>query len=216
MVCRCLASGPRRTLAGRRWRGPGPPVEPTEHGRIVVTDDHGLTRRFIPAKATDNPYLDEAYFRRLDSIPDPKRRAAMRDGDWGQFAGQMFSEYRWDRHTLEPITLVASWQRYNGVDWGFAAPRAVLWAAVDEDGRAWVYREIYEVQVGESDQATKILAADDEDEHVAVRWADDAMWATRGDAKPIAQVYAENGVSLTQAGKGPGSRCRAGNAGTPT
>jgi hypothetical protein len=167
-------------------------VEPTEHGRIVVTDDHGLTRRFIPAKATDNPYLDEAYFRRLDSIPDPKRRAAMRDGDWGQFAGQMFSEYRWDRHTLDPIPLAAPW--------------AVLWAAVDEDGRAWVYREIYEVQVGEADQAKKILAAEAEDEHVTVRWADDAMWATRGDAKPISQVYAENGVYLTQAGKGPGSR----------
>lgn len=52
----------------------------TEHGRKVITDDHGLTRRFIPAKATDNPYLDEAYFRRLDSIPDPARRAAIRPG----------------------------------------------------------------------------------------------------------------------------------------
>src|ERR1022692_4268972 len=34
-----------------------------------------LTFRFIPAKATDNPYLDEAYFRRLDTIKDPARRA---------------------------------------------------------------------------------------------------------------------------------------------
>lgn len=118
----------------------------------------------------------------------------------------MFSEYRWDRHTLEPIPLLASWQRYNGVDSGFAAPWAVLWSAVDEDGRAWVYRELYEVQVGDADQAKKILAAEAEGERVAVRWADDAMWATRGDAKPIAQVYAENDVYLTPAGKGPGSR----------
>ena len=29
---------------------------------------------------------------------------------------------------------------------------------------------------------------------------------TRGDAKPIADVYGENGVHLTAAGKGPGSR----------
>jgi hypothetical protein len=28
------------------------------------------------------------------------------------------------------------------------------------------------------------------------------MWATRGDAKPIASVYADNGVHLTPAGKG--------------
>jgi len=36
-------------------------VDATEHGRKVITDDHGLTRRFTPAKATDNPYLDEAF-----------------------------------------------------------------------------------------------------------------------------------------------------------
>jgi len=39
-------------------------------------------------------------------------------------------------------------------------------------------------------------------EHVAVRYADDAMWATRGEQKPIADIYAENGVPLTEAGKG--------------
>jgi hypothetical protein len=32
------------------------------------------------------------------------------------------------------------------------------------------------------------------------------MWANRGDAKPIADVYAENGCVLTPAGKAPGSR----------
>jgi hypothetical protein len=181
-------------------------IKPTERGQKVVTSEHGLTRRFIPAKATDNPYLDAAYFQRLDEIPDPARKAAMRDGDWDQFAGQMFTEYRYDRHTLDPIPLPAEWVRYNGVDWGFANPWAVLWGAVDEDGRVWVYRELYATQVGEADQAKRILEAEADGERVLARWADDAMWATRGDAKPIADVYAENGVHLTPAGKGPGSR----------
>jgi hypothetical protein len=181
-------------------------VDPTEHGRKVVTNEQGLTIRFIPAKATDNPHLDEAYLRRLDAIPDPARRAAMRDGDWGQFAGQMFPEIRWDRHVVEPFTLPASWRRYSTVDWGYSKPWAVLWGAVDEDGRAWAYREIYETQVGEAEQARRILEAEAKDEHVGVRLGDDAMWATRGDAKPISQVYADNGVHLTPAGKGPGSR----------
>lgn len=181
-------------------------IEPTEHGRKVVTNEHGLTIRFIPAKATDNPHLDAAYYRRLDAIPDPARRAAMRDGDWGQFSGQMFGQYRWDRHTLDPIPLPAVWKRYNGIDWGFANPWAVLWGAEDEDQRVWIYREIYETQVGEAEQAKRILQAEADDERVLARWADDAMWATRGDAKPIADVYTENGCHLTQAGKGPGSR----------
>lgn len=181
-------------------------IDPTEHGRKVVTDDHGLTVRFIPAKATDNPHLDAAYFRRLDAIPDPARRAAMRDGDWGQFAGQMFPELRWDRHTVDPFTLPAQWRRYSTVDWGYTAPYAVLWGAVDPDGRMWAYREIYETQVGEAEQARKILAAEAGGEHIAMRYADDAMFAARGDAKAISQVYADNGVHLTAAGKGPGSR----------
>jgi hypothetical protein len=104
------------------------------------------------------------------------------------------------------MTLPVSWKRYNGIDWGFAAPWAVIWAAVDEDGRAWVYREIYEKQVGEAEQARRILAAESSDEEVLMRFADDAMWATRGDAKPIAGVYADNGVHLIPAGKGAGSR----------
>lgn len=181
-------------------------IEATEYGAKTVVDENGLTQRFIPAKATDNPYLDAAYHRRLDSIKDPARRAAMRDGAWDQFSGQMFREYRRDRHVLAPVTLPAGWKRFNGVDWGFSKPWAVLWAAVDEDGRVWVYREIYDTLVGESEQALRILGAEGDGERVTTRWADDAMWATRGEAKPIADVYAENGVYLTPAGKGAGSR----------
>ena len=181
-------------------------IEPTEFGRKVVTDDHDLTIRFIPARATDNPHLDRGYMARLDAIPDPNRRAAMRDGDWSVFSGMVFPDFNEDRHVLEPIPLPASWNRYNGVDWGYTAPFAVLWAAVDEDDRAWVYREVYQTRVGEADQARMILAAEGEGEQVIARWADDAMWSLRGDAKPIADVYAENGVHLTKAGKGAGSR----------
>ena len=180
-------------------------IEATDKGAKVATDDHGLTVRFIPAKASDNPHLDAGYEARLDAIPDPERRAAMRHGDWDRFAGMMFPEFSDARHMLEPIALPESWRRYNGVDWGFAAPWAVLWAAVDEDKRAWVYRELYATQVGEADQARMILEAEAGEEVIA-RWADDAMWATRGDAKPIADVYADNGVHLTKSGKGPGSR----------
>jgi len=181
-------------------------IDATGRGEKIVTTDQGLTVRFIPARATDNPHLDKAYFRRLDAIKDPARRAAMRDGDWGQFAGQMFPEIRWDRHTVAPFALPGSWRRYSTVDWGFSKPWAVLWGAVDGDGRAWAYREIYETGVLESDQAKQILEAEAEGEQVALRLADDAMWATRGEAKPIAHVYADNGVHLTPAGKGPGSR----------
>jgi hypothetical protein len=114
----------------------------------------------------------------------------------------MFPELSRERHVVDPVALPASWSRYNGVDWGFANPWAVLWAAVDEDGRAWFYREIHAAGVGEAEQARRIIAAEADGERVSARYADDAMWATRGDAKSIAAVYAEGGCHLTPAAKG--------------
>jgi hypothetical protein len=180
-------------------------IKPTNYGKQVITDGRGRTVRFIPSKLSDNPHVNPEYAQDLKALPE-KLRAAFLDGDWDVFAGMMFSEVKRDRHVIEPITLPATWKRYNGIDWGFAAPWAVLWAAVDEDGRVWIYREIYRRGVGEAEQARQILAAEAAGEHVAVRYADDAMWATRGDAKPIASVYADNGVHLAPAGKGAGSR----------
>jgi hypothetical protein len=168
-------------------------------------DERGRTVRFIPSKLSDNPHVNPEYAQDLQAL-DGKLRAAFLDGDWDVFAGQMFPEVKRDRHVIEPMELPASWKRYNGLDWGFTKPWAVLWAAVDEDGRVWVYREIYKTHIGEITQAEMILAAEAAGEHVAVRFADDAMWATRGDAKAISAIYAENGVHLTQAGKGAGSR----------
>lgn len=179
-------------------------IDPTEYGKKVVTDVRGRTVRFIPSKLSDNPHVNPEYAMDLMAL-DEQQRAAFLDGNWDAFAGSMFPTLSRDRHVIPPVELPNSWPRYNGVDWGFTAPWAVLWAAVDEDGRVWFYREIYAKQVGEADQARKILEAEG-GERIRARFADDAMWATRGDAKPIAVVYADNGVELTRAGKGAGSR----------
>jgi hypothetical protein len=180
-------------------------VDPTEYGANVYLDVRGRTVRFIPSKLSDNPHVNPEYAQDLMAL-EGKLRAAFLDGNWSVFAGQFFTGWKHDRHVLDPITLPASWLRGNGIDWGYAAPWAVLWCALDPDGRVWVYRELYDTQVGEREQAQRILAAEAEGEHVAARYADDSMWAVVGDAKPIAQVYAESGVHLTQAGKGAGSR----------
>lgn len=180
-------------------------VDATDDGTRVVRGEDGLTIRFIKAKASDNFRLDPMQKHRLDAIPDPNRRAAMRDGDWGTFSGAVFPQFSRERHTMEPFPLPSSLLRYCGIDWGYTAPWAVLYAAVDEDKRVWIYRELYETHVGEADQAQMILAAED-GENITARWCDSAMFATRGDAKAISDIYAENGVQLTAADKGPGSR----------
>ncbi len=180
-------------------------IDATNYGENVVIDVRGRTVRFIPSKLSDNPHINPEYAMDLMALDGPQRSAFL-DGNWDAFAGAMFPELKRERHVVDPIELPKSWKRYNGIDWGFTAPWAVLWAAVDEDGRVWIYREIYAKQVGEADQALRILEAEADGEHVSARFADDAMWSTRGDAKPIADVYADNGVHLVKAGKGAGSR----------
>ena len=191
--------GPSHSAAKERY------IKPTGYGSKTVTDKRGRSVRFIPSKLSDNHHLNEEYRTDLLGLPEQLRKAYL-DGNWDVFEGQIFAELDFDRHVVAPIDLPAGWRRYMGVDWGFAAPWAVLWAAYDPDGRLWVYRELYETKVGESAQARRILAAEGPGERVSARYADDAMWAIQGEAKPIAQVYLENGVRLEKAGKGPGSR----------
>lgn len=186
-------------------------ITPTAHGDHVHTDEQGHTVRFIGAKVGDNPFVDEGYKARLMAIPDPQRRAAMLDGSWDIFAGQVFSQWRHDRHVVDPFLLPESWTRYAGIDYGRAAPWCVLWAAVDEDRRVWVYRELYEIGVDESDQARRILAAEADGQSQAVgddgvrrqvpepfpyRVCDPAMAARASEAPSIMQRYAEVGCAV--------------------
>jgi len=180
-------------------------VEPTRHGEIELIDANQRRRIFIQARATDTPQLGDEYIRNLAGLPEKLRKAYL-EGDWSVFAGQAFGEWRYDRHVIQPFTIPASWRRYNGIDGGFRAPWCTLWAAEDPDGRVWFYREIYEPGIGETEQARRILEAETEDERIAVRFADDSLWSVTGESKSTAAIYAENGVHITPAGKGPGSR----------
>jgi Terminase large subunit, T4likevirus-type, N-terminal len=177
-------------------------IKPTRYGADVVLDERGRTVRFVPSRLSDNPHMNAEHASDLLALSGQMREAFL-EGNWDVFAGQMYPELKRDRHVVEPFALPAGWTRFCGVDWGyFPGYWAVVWASLDEDGRVWVYREAYEQRVGEAEQAKRILAAEAPREHVAVRYGDDAMFATRGDAKPISEVYSENGVHLTPASKG--------------
>lgn len=102
---------------------------------------------FIQATVYDNPWLLEHspdYVRALENLPEDRKRA-MLYGDWNVFEGQYFPEFRAGVHTCAPFTIPAHWKRYRFFDYGFDM-FACYWAAVDEDGRAWIYREICEGQ----------------------------------------------------------------------
>lgn len=177
-------------------------IDATDYGERIVTDTSGRTVRFIPSKISDNPHLNADYERQLDALPDAMRKA-FKDGSWDVFAGQYFTEWDRDRHVVPPCEIPPTWQRVAGMDWGYAAPWCVLWGAVDEDDRVWIYDELYATQVGETEQARRILAA--EEAHGVAPWArfaDDAMWTRRGEVQSVADTYSSAGCHLAPAKKG--------------
>lgn len=97
---------------------------------------------FVPAKAADNKYLSESYYRVLDSLPE-KMRKAYRDGNWDTFAGQYFTEWFNEKHVIAPFAIPKTWKRYRAYDHGRENPACLKWYAVDYDGRVYVYRELY-------------------------------------------------------------------------
>lgn len=175
-------------------------IDGTGRGEQVYVDEFGFSVRFIPAKVDDNPHVDPGYLARLNAIPDPARRKAMRDGDWDVFAGQFFSEWRQALHVVPVFDVPSEWRRICGVDYGYAAPWSALWIAQDRDGRAWVYRELYAAGVIEGEQAERIQSAERAAKDPPVRrFGDPAMWAKTGSAPSPALAYQAAGVSLSKA-----------------
>ncbi len=48
-----------------------------------------------------------------------KLRKVYLDGDWNIFEGQVFTEFRTDKHVIEPFEIPHHWQRYRSMDWGY-------------------------------------------------------------------------------------------------
>ena len=156
---------------------------------------------FIQAKVTDNKMLMEAdpgYIDMLNSLPEDIRRA-WRDGDWDLFVGQYFTEWRRETHVIKPFEIPADWKRYFCMDYGLDM-LAGYWVAVDGQGRAYVYREVYEPNLIISAAAAKIKAAEPEGEKIHTRLAPPDLWNRRQDTgRSVADIFASQGLYLTKA-----------------
>jgi phage terminase large subunit len=164
---------------------------------------------FIPARVWDNPVLlqaDPDYVRVLQALPEELRRAYL-DGDWDVHAGQFFREFARAAHVVRPFEPPAWWKRFRSIDWGYNDPCAVLWHAVDGEGRVYTYRELY-VRHTRADAVAAQMRALSEGEAIAYTVASPDMWQKRGavlkseggfEGESIAELFALSGVPLTPA-----------------
>jgi hypothetical protein len=179
-------------------------VDEGKWGEPFKDDKTGRTRIFIPAKVDDNPTLmtnDPSYVDFLNGLPDNLRKA-WRDGDWDVFAGQFFPEFIRDVHVIRPIEIPSSWRRVRGLDYGYTAPSACIWGAVDYDDNIYIYRELLQTGLTYEMLANRIMEMTSEDEEVEYTAADTEMFAkTRDTGEYGHDIMADTGVPISQANK---------------
>jgi len=172
--------------------------------RYIIPNRNGketFTRRFF-SSYLDNPFINQEYKTYLESLTGTLAKM-WRDGDWDVFAGQAFPEWREDAHICKPFDIPDTWQRWRGIDWGFAAPMACYWMVKNPDSRRiYVYRELYQAGLTDPQQARTINEMSGDKETFGFTFADPSMWTKRttGDiATSTADTYMSNGIYLTRA-----------------
>ena len=178
-------------------------LESAEPNKSFIGED-GLTRKFIPARLMDNPYLaqDGEYERMLLSLP-PIQRKQLLEGNWEVNEGAAFVEFDPSIHVVPPFELPLQWERVKGIDYGYASESCCLWAAVDpQDKTLIIYRELY--QKGLTGEALgQMITEREQEEYRSVPGVlDTAAWARTGYTGPtIGEVLIKAGHKLRRADK---------------
>lgn len=120
----------------------------------------------IASLHTDNPMLwtaetqqwteiGEAYIENLKSMSGHMRERFY-EGKWVGAEGMIYTEYNYKTHLIPAFKIPKEWKRYLSVDFGFTNPFCAQWWAEDNDGRLYLYRELYGTQTTVEDWAHQI------------------------------------------------------------
>lgn len=136
--------------------------------------------RLIESRHEDNPVLfsinpktglhevtekGAAYIAKLDSLTGVRHKR-LRLGLWVSSEGIIYEGYDPVKHLIDweydengnRIELPDDWERYWVIDFGFVHPFVCQWWAVDSDGNAFMYREIYYTHRTVEEHAATMLA----------------------------------------------------------
>lgn len=85
------------------------------------------------------------------------RLQRLRYGRWVSAEGVVYEDYDSSTHLKDRFVIPESWTRYWTVDFGFTNPFVLQCWAEDDDGRLYLYREIYHTRRLVEDHAADIL-----------------------------------------------------------
>jgi len=197
MRCTANPGGAGATWVKKRYVNPSEPNE-------SFTGHDGLTRRFIPARLEDNPYLakDGRYEQMLNALPDVQRKQLL-EGNWDITEGAAFTEFDVMEHVITPFEIPVGWERVKGIDYGYASESACVWGAVDpSDGTLIIYRELYRKGLTGVDLAQLITNMELQDPFSVAGVLDTAAWNRTGTTGPtVGETLQRAGHKLRRADK---------------
>jgi hypothetical protein len=165
------------------------------------------SRRFIPAKVTDNPVYasDPIYMANLLSLPEVLKRQLLY-GDWEAGFGMGLEELTEGIHIVTPFDVPEHWRMFGAFDWGFQHPWVFGLYAINEDGVIYKIDTIRGRWMSDRRIAERIKHWVDIDRLSYVTAGHDcwAEWkARRDDTTPsTADRFSEVGIHLTRAATG--------------
>ena len=181
----------------KRYLDPSPPNSAFE-------GNDGLTRKFIPARLDDNPYLSEdgRYETMLASLP-PTQRKQLLEGNWDVSEGAAFTEFDAEIHVIPPFKIPLHWMRVKGVDYGYAAESACVWATIDPDDETLiVYKELYKKGLTGEDLSNMMIEYEKEERRSIQGVLDYAAWNRTGAGGPtVGETLVRAGHKLRPADK---------------
>jgi hypothetical protein len=174
----CNPGGPGHAWIQRRFK-----IDVKESNKAFKDPVSGRYRIYVPATIYDNPKLMEAdpdYVNYLKSLPSPLKEAWL-EGRWDIFAGQYFKEWDPSYHIMdiEDAKKIGygnpNNSKFLGIDWGYAAPHAVIFTEVTDKGRVFIFDEIYgkekhPMELGE------IIAKKCQGHNIEMSLGDPSMW----------------------------------------
>jgi hypothetical protein len=197
MRCTANPGGVGAHWVKKRYITPSPPNE-------SFKGEDGLTRKFIPARLDDNPYLasDGRYEQMLKALPPTQRRQLL-EGDWEVAEGAAFTEFDRNIHIIDPFEIPIHWDRVKGIDYGYASESACVWGAIDRDDNTLIiYRELYRKGLLATDLAQLITEMELNDPMSVPGVLDTACWNRTGQTGPtVGETLVKAGHKLRRADK---------------
>lgn len=134
---------------------------------LNVRANEKVMRRIL-SRHQDNPRLWDArtgrwtergatYIAKLDRLSGA-RLQRLRYGKWAMQEGMVYEDWDAAVHHIDRFEIPADWRRIRSIDFGYTNPFVCQWWAIDDDGRMYMYREIYMSQRLTSEHADLINA----------------------------------------------------------